>query len=124
MKKKSVTQKIREFYENNPGADPKGVAEKFGADPSIAYRVRAEQSDGVRVPKIRKPNPITLAMSVQLADMKGVVEIQLRNGTGELLGTLRLESSGLQYRRPNQKKPSDRSLTWDTLDKLMQLGLG
>lgn len=53
------------------------------------------------------------------------VTVAKTNGAicGTILGTLFVETNGVEYRWPNCKKSTGRKLTWVTLTRLMQSGL-
>lgn len=127
--------KVRRLLDREYGT-PREIAEKVGCHASQVYheiaRRREEDEAHGMVPRLDPPSPAippkthdrpALLMDLQLGVTAGQVEVKLRGGRGEMIGTLVLESIGVSYRRPNQKAPADRSITWATLDKIMQLGI-
>ena len=107
------------------GESAASIAAMLNISESTVYKAKARRN-GKKTgaePKIKASLP-AVSLSIQLSSMVGVCEVKLRNGTGELKGTLFLCNEGLSYRRPNQKGASDRCLTWTILDKLMLLGIG
>ena len=71
-------------------------------------------------PRVVKVRP-RLSLAVSLSNEQDVCEIKLRS-SGRLLGTLLIQSTGVVYRRPSQKK-SMGLVSWRALDSLMRLGL-
>lgn len=100
------------------------TAEAFGVSESTVYRVIRQFADSAKIkPSPAKgPEPI-VSLAVRLPSDGTPIVVQIRNGSSALMGTVSLESAGIRYRRPNAKTPADRILSWDTLDKLMQIGL-
>lgn len=116
-------QSIREMLDN--GVKPAEVAKKLGISEATVYRAKRMTEKRYDPPaKPRKPSPVALSLSITLPALAGEAEVKLRNGGGELLGTILLAADGISYRRPKQKTPADRKISWATLDKLMALGIG
>ena len=100
------------------------AAREFDVSTSTVYRALKMDGDSAKIkPSPAKgPEPI-VSLAVRLPSDGTPIVVQIRNGSSALMGTVSLESAGIRYRRPNAKTPADRLLSWDTLDKLMQIGL-
>jgi hypothetical protein len=72
----------------------------------------------------KPPSPVTFAVRIQPHQrLKLCLVLDDGSKVGRVLCTILADSEGLEYRRANQKKPGDRKLRWDMLDRIMQLGL-
>jgi hypothetical protein len=100
------------------------AADSLGVCFSTVYRALRPSKKTAKIEAVEPREKPMVSLSLSLPSLPGSsAEVQVRNGGGELLGTLRIESDGIRYRRPNQKSPADRRISWDALDKIMQLGL-
>ena len=133
-------KEIRKLLDAHPKWTPLEVAHAAECHPTIVYReikrrraqeyplfnTKNQEIPAAKVlqaepPKAEKVHNL-LELSIRLP-INGNAVIQVRNGSTTLLGTLILESDGIRYKRPNQKIAADRKLSWNTLEKLMQLGI-
>jgi len=106
------------------GRSAKEISGNLGCSTSVVYRAIRQSKGGEKQRKKPKQSTAALSISIRLPEIGGAAEIKVRNGGNELVGTLLIESEGICYRRPNQKSAAERGLSWDSLDKLMQLGIG
>ena len=97
----------------------KEVAAKMKSSESSVYRALGKTKSSERT----KPLVPALLISVRLPQTGEPAVIQVRTDKADLVGTLTIESAGIRYRRPNAKGLPDRLVSWETLDKLTQLGL-
>ncbi len=127
--KKSKVQAIGELMLSGTSLTNGQIAKRFNCTTSLVSQVRRKlqlplelKAEAANDKPTHKQPAVGLSIEVRLSDC-GPCEIKLRNGGNTLLGTVVLTSDGLGYRRPNQKVPADRKLSWATLDKLMQIGI-
>lgn len=105
----------------NAGKSTSEVAKEFGVSKSTIYKAWASRSKG----PASVSNPRTAAsvfISLRMADSEPA-EVQVRDSSGTLLGTLVLTATGVSYRRPKQKSNGERTITWSTLEKIIALGI-
>lgn len=104
---------------------PRGIYDRSKAKARREKEAKAQEKVRLepKPEKPRKPSPTIVSLSLQLGSLSGESEIKLRDSKGTLLGTLLFDEGGIQYKRPNQKAPATRKLSWSTLDKLMAIGL-
>ncbi len=129
----SVIRKIKKAFENDPSVSVSALAEKLGLSTSTVYRYKASPGKSTAVVAdldeiggedcLVSDSIPSMSVSLRLSDLTGPAEVKVRNGDGNLLGTLWITKKGLAYKRPNQKLIPERVLSWENIDKLMQLGL-
>lgn len=118
-----LKDRIRNALVEDPGVSAQVLAGRFGCSwQKVSALKRYLRVGPTQTPKV-KQHEAFLSMMIQLPHTGDHIEVKLRNGGGELVGTIELSSDGISYKRPNQKLQSDRKLTWVVLDKLMQVGL-
>ena len=123
----SMTGEIREYLRNHPedlDKTNRELTEYFECHPTLVGRAKksvtsTKNTPGKKKAPAQQEHPV--AISLQLHEVDSAM-IQLRNGNGNLIGTLVVDNEGVAYRRPNQKTMPDRKLKWDLMDRLMQVG--
>lgn len=65
-----------------------------------------------------------VSISIQFTSKFSPVEIKLVNQVGRAAGTLKICEGGMEYRKPNGKLSAEKLLTWQLLERIMQLGIG
>lgn len=73
--------------------------------------------------KCTKSPAKSVTMTLQLSTCCRVFVIQVKDHKGEMQGTLVLDAEGIRYKRPNQKKPAERRISWQNLGRLMDISL-
>lgn len=109
------------YAESDAGMSPASVAKNLGVSTSTVYRALKTRAEGTITPKQERKQLPALSIEICLP-LTGAAEVKLRNGVGDLLGTVTLGDGGLSYRRPNQKSDG-RQIGYATLDRLSQLGI-
>ncbi len=124
----SKSEAIRRYLRRHPESTPGFVAKYVKCDSSLVYQIRnqlAKQSGASEATTEPAAKECRDGSAVQLSlQLRPDAEIKLRDAHGRLLGTMVVSDAGVIYKRPNQKGNGERQISWSTLDKLMQIGLG
>jgi hypothetical protein len=97
------------------------TAEYFECSTSTVYAALRYAKGRKGPPMIKKGPPAPVVLGLRLAEVEAT-EVILRSAGDTLLGTLTIQAGGLSFRRANQKGRNG-PLSWETLERVLQLGL-
>lgn len=126
------TRLIRERLLSDKTLKNSEIAKELGVPVSNVSTVRSRlnrrienQRNFEKIPneertKHRKP---LVDLTIGVSNGEDYIQIRLVDAQGHLTRVASFSQKGVNYRKPNSKKHYNRFLTWDNLDKILQLGL-